>query len=404
MPEDHEYFENMKADKTYISPRFVNTSLLETTARSMRIANHVFDNTESYAEARVANQIILRSSPRGRVGIKATFYEDDRQLRTLVIQRFTKSGGTPHSEAFSFSGAEIPRLVEFLDNIREYHFPDETKVNISDTELRKIVTSGQLNSLLNDNQDALIEFVRSGVTKSDVMALGYRKAQLERFRKLLRDPAFFQSECVRLSKDGEALWQDFFEQNKWIFGYGLTYVSLTSLDQSKLERIVLGSDVSGRGKVTDALMKSKGAIESLCFVEIKKHDTPLLESGPPYRPACWAPSKELAGGITQSQVTVEMSVRRLAERLEPTRDDGTPTGEHLFSYNPRSILVVGSLEQFITEAGINTEQYRSFELLRRHTIRPEIITFDELYERAKFIVANEDEATPPPVYDDEPIF
>jgi hypothetical protein len=55
--------------------------------------------------------------------------------------------------------------------------------------------------------------------------------------------------------------------------------------------------------------------------------------------------------------------------------------------------VVGSLEQFRTEAGINMEQYRSFELLRRHTIRPEVITFDELYERVKFIVANEGDNT-----------
>jgi hypothetical protein len=404
MTDDIEYFDNKKADKTYISKRIVNPDLEGRPTRPVRIASHVFDPAETYVEARVAGQAVLRVTAQGREEVKATFYEDDRRLRTLVIQRFTKSSGTPQKGSFSFSGVEIPKLLQFLDNIRKYQFPDESKVNIPDSELRKIVTSGQLNSLLNDNQDALIEFVRSGVTKSDVKALGYRKAQLERFRKLLYEPAFFQSEAALLSKDGEALWQDFFEQNKWIFGYGLTYVSLTSLDQSKLERIVLGSDVSGRGKRTDALMKTKGAIESLCFVEIKKHDTALLQSGTPYRPACWAPSKELAGGITQSQVTVEMSVRRLAERLEPTRDDGTPTGEHLFSYHPRSILVVGSLEQFRTEAGINTEQYRSFELLRRHTIRPEIITFDELYERAKFIVANEDEATPPPVYDDEPIF
>jgi hypothetical protein len=70
-----------------------------------------------------------------------------------------------------------------------------------------------------------------------------------------------------------------------------------------------------------------------------------------------------------------------------------PTGEHLFSYHPRSILIIGSLEQFKTPTGINKEKFRSFELLRRHTIRPEVITFDELYERAKFIVANEGDST-----------
>ena len=35
---------------------------------------------------------------------------------------------------------------------------------------------------------------------------------------------------------------------------------------------------------------------------------------------------------------------------------------------------------------MNQEQFRSFELFRRNTFSPEIITFDELYERAKFIV------------------
>ena len=269
MTDDIEYFDNKKADKTYISKRIVNPDLEGRPTRPVRIASHVFDPAETYVEARVAGQAVLRVTAQGREEVKATFYEDDRRLRTLVIQRFTKSSGTPQKGSFSFSGVEIPKLLQFLDNIRKYQFPDESKVNIPDSELRKIVTSGQLNSLLNDNQDALIEFVRSGVTKSDVKALGYRKAQLERFRKLLYEPAFFQSEAALLSKDGEALWQDFFEQNKWIFGYGLTYVSLTSLDQSKLERIVLGSDVSGCGKRTDALMKTKGAIESLCFVEIR---------------------------------------------------------------------------------------------------------------------------------------
>lgn len=393
MTEDIEYFENKKADKTYISKRIVNTNLEGNLTRPVRIASHVFDPAETYSQARVAGQVVLRATARGREEVKATFYEDDRNLRTLVIQRFTRSSGAPQRDSFSFSGVEIPKLLQFMDNIRKYHFPNESTVNITDQELRRIVTSGQLNSLLQDNQDALIEFARSGVTKSDVVALGYRKAQIERFRRLLQEPAFFQSECTRLSKTAEALWQEFFEKNQWIFGYGLTYVFLTGLDQGKLERIVVGSDVSGRGKRTDALMKTKGAIESLCFVEIKKHDTPLLESSPPYRPACWAPSEELAGGITQSQVTVEMTVRRIAEKLEPTDENGVPTGEHLFSYHPRSILIIGSLEQFKTPTGINTEKYRSFELLRRHIIRPEVITFDELYERAKFIVANEGDGT-----------
>ena len=53
---------------------------------------------------------------------------------------------------------------------------------------------------------------------------------------------------------------------------------------------------------------------------------------------------------------------------------------------PRSFLVVGSLGQFKTEKGVNASRYQAFEGFRRNLRQPEIITFDELYERARFIV------------------
>jgi len=53
--------------------------------------------------------------------------------------------------------------------------------------------------------------------------------------------------------------------------------------------------------------------------------------------------------------------------------------------------VIGSLSEFLGEHGSNQEKIRSFELYRRNMASPEIITFDELYERAKFIIhASED--------------
>lgn len=49
-------------------------------------------------------------------------------------------------------------------------------------------------------------------------------------------------------------------------------------------------------------------------------------------------------------------------------------------------MVIGSLQEFSTDKGVNEDRYRSFELFRQNTNSPEIFTFDELYERAKFIV------------------
>jgi hypothetical protein len=158
-----------------------------------------------------------------------------------------------------------------------------------------------------------------------------------------------------------------------------------TLDERKLELAVSGNDLWQRGKRADGVLKSRGAIATLCFVEIKKHSTPLVRSHQ-YRPSCWAPSDELAGAVVQCQVTVEQVIRKAIEKLEPLNQSGDPTGEQIFTYQPRSFLIVGSLDDFIGPEGIRKDRYRLFELFRRNVIRPEIVTFDELYERAKFIV------------------
>ena len=386
MTDEIEYFENKRPDKTYISKRVVPSYDGEK-GRPIRIASKVFDSGEDHLFAQERGELVIRVTPGKREQVVAKFYEDDRGLFGLTIQRFTRSRGIPQKTSFSFVGDEIPKFLNFINNLREVHFPDEGKVNVTDRELQRLLTDGQLRKLLVENNEAVEQLLRSEITKTDLIALGFRKQQLERFRRLLLESDFFSSERARLNVTEEGVWQNFFEANKWIFGYGLTYLFLSSLDARKLEQIVAGSDLFGKGKRADALLKSRGAVEALCFVEIKKHTTQLLKSSQ-YRPACWAPSEELAGGIAQAQVTVEMTMKKIAEKFEPTNHIGEPTGEQIFSYHPRSVLVIGSLQQFKTESGVNSEKYRSFELYRRHTTRPEVVTFDELYERAKFIVEN----------------
>ena len=391
MIDELEYFNNKRANKTYISRKIAPTGSDGQAGRPLRIASKVFDSKESHSFAMENAEVVLHVSPGGRQEVIAKFLEDDRKIFLLVIQRFLKASGRPQQISFSFSGEELAKLLRFLGNLKEIQFPDDEKINITDVELQRLLSAGQLQSLLAENQDAVVQLLRSEITKSDLVALGYRKQQLERFHNLLFDDAFFLAERRLLGASEEGVWQAFFESNKWIFGYGLTYLFMSSLDEKKLEQMVVGNDIFGKGKRTDAILKSRGAVEALCFVEIKKHTTELLEGGDPYRPACWAPSYELTGGVVQSQVTVEMTMKKIVGKFEPTDSKGNPTGEQIFSYHPRSLLVVGSLRQFHTASGINIEKYRSFELYRRHMTRPEVITFDELYERAKFIVDNADQ-------------
>jgi len=219
------------------------------------------------------------------------------------------------------------------------------------------------------------------LTKTDVVAIAYRKQQLDVFRRLIEDVDYFAH--VRKIKACASVWQRFFQKNTWIFGYGLNYIYLDQLSSKKLEQVVQGFRINQSGKRIDALMKTKGTISTLCFVEIKTHDTMLL--GREYREVCWAPSAKLAGALFQVQGTVAAGMYdRHVLRMEDR--EGNPTGEDVFNYAPKSYLVVGNLAEFITDAGVNNNKLRSFELFRRNLIAPEVITFDELYQRAQFIV------------------
>ena len=54
-------------------------------------------------------------------------------------------------------------------------------------------------------------------------------------------------------------------------------------------------------------------------------------------------------------------------------------------------MVIGSLDEFRVDNGINEQKFSSFELFRRNMVNPEVITFDELFERARFIVRHSEE-------------
>ncbi len=381
--DDLNYAENKRLGKTYVSkslPSFSDSS------RKVRIASKVLKSEDDYAFATIKDEIVLRHHEGAKKSIVAKFFEDNRGIFVLSIQGYTVATDKPHNASFAFIGDEIHNLLEFIHNIQSVRFENDRALNISDEDLKRLILSDkQVRSLLNENQDLFTEVLRSEITKEDVVAVGYRKKQLDVYKSLIEDDAYFESLKVKTNSGNEKLWQRYFEKNSWIFGYGLGYVYLSNLDDKKLEQIVQGHNVSTHGKITDAMMKTRGLISSLCFIEIKTHKTSLLEKQP-YRSGCWAPSEELVGAVAQVQGTVASALNSLSSKIRLTNNDGFPTGEEAFNYQAKSYLVIGNLSEFIGPNGVNEEKYRSFELYRKNTLNPEIITFDELYERAKYIV------------------
>ncbi len=231
------------------------------------------------------------------------------------------------------------------------------------------------------------------LTQEDIDLITDRRSQLEEFRRLLEDEEYFATQ--RKSKSGdEAVWQDFFERNQWIFGYGLTFLACEALSDARLERVTTGANVfTGAGKRSDAVMRTKGFLSSLLFGEIKTHKTNLL-AGTPYRPPdVYSPSSELSGAVAQVQKTADKAVRYLQQKIYAVADDsGVSTGVDVLTVHPRQVLVIGHLQQLMDNKRINEEKAHSFELFRRSILGLEILTFDELYERAWFIVGDTKDA------------
>jgi len=376
-------YENPKEGKTYISPGLASFG---GGTEKVRIASKVIESPDSYAFGTIKDEVVLRHKEGAKSYIKAKFIEEPRRLFLLSIQGYTVATDKPHNASFSFLGSEIEKLLEFIKNILSVTFKNGSAVNIADEDLRKLaISNNQARMLVQENEEVFSEVIRSEITKEDIIAIGYRKKQLDVYRGLLSNPEYFENIRERKKTSKEGLWQKFFERNKWIFGYGLSYLILSSLDEKKLEQVVQGHDVASFGKRVDALMKTKGLISSLCFIEIKTHETPLLQKKP-YRSGCWAPSQELTEAVAQIQGTVASAVKSLTQKISFSDKHGNPTGEEAYNYLPKSYLVIGSLGEFTNEHGVNEDQYRSFELYRKNIIAPEILTFDELYERTKYIV------------------
>ncbi|MDT3467315.1 MULTISPECIES: Shedu immune nuclease family protein [Stenotrophomonas maltophilia group] len=389
---DEDYVANKRSDRVYVSRPFKIGATKDTDARYV---TRVFDDGQRSCFDSVDDEIVIRATHDDKVQIKAVVTSDQQGLRHLTLQSFRiyKDGTRPNEQyGINLRGQEIAEFVEFAQLASNVQLDNTGKLRLDRASLAHVDVDmdSAARAWIAKHPDALREFVASEATSRDVVAVAYRRKQLAKFAQLLSNDTYFdQVTAEHFNGRKEATWQGFFERNRWIFGYGLFHLSADGFTDEKLEQVVAGSTVATPGKRIDGLLRTRGRISAACLVEIKHHRTPLLAKGS-YRAGTWQPSQEVTGAVSQILMSVD-GMERQFQRLLVMRDgDGNPTGEEAVVARPRSVIVCGSLSEFVKDFGINEDQFRSFELYRRHLFSPDIVTFDELYERAKLIVESSD--------------
>ena len=119
------------------------------------------------------------------------------------------------------------------------------------------------------------------------------------------------------------------------------------------------------------------------LVEIKTPVTRLLQGTEEIRNGAWSLSKDLADALSQIEANIDMWEKDGSRQVD-NRD--RLENENIFTVKPKGIIVIGSLTELDTRSKRET-----FQRFRKSIHGIDILTFDELYERARFIVEHKDE-------------
>ncbi|MGH2952327.1 MAG: Shedu immune nuclease family protein, partial [Solirubrobacterales bacterium] len=168
----------------------------------------------------------------------------------------------------------------------------------------------------------------------------------------------------------EKFWQKLIVDNSW----ALSQLVSSPIVIVRREAYLGGKSIHGRGgNVADFLYRNS-ITDNATIVEIK---TPLtdLTGAVEYRNNAYAPSPELAGAVQQ----VLQDLYSLRDSYSSLRGDKDPDFR---IFSPRLLLVVGSLRRLK-----DVDKVRSFELFRKSIPDIDIVTFDELIEKARTLVS-----------------
>lgn len=130
------------------------------------------------------------------------------------------------------------------------------------------------------------------------------------------------------------------------------------------------------------LTATKGMHRFTALVEIKRPDTEIFDTDN-YRNGVPNFSSEFIGGSSQVQVNANTWDKE-GSRRDHDREKLDAIRAHTIA--PRSILLIGHSNQLDG----SLDKQTAFELFRANTHNPTILTFDELYERARCIVTDSD--------------
>lgn len=244
------------------------------------------------------------------------------------------------------------------------------------------LTSGDVASFLRNNvrvgTDLLSKLLNWAVNLDDPMPLIEKLVELnpESLIKLNAAVGLQNLKCVlntwatNSNSDDEEFWQNTLTNNSFV----LEQVFSWPASIVKGKAYIGGKSVFNTGgNIVDFLLKNR-LTQNAALIEIKTPATRLL--GPEYRSGVFNTSVELSGSVMQ---TLNYKHSLQEQYISLARGQGD-----LFdSFNPQCAVIIGNAQDELN----HQEKTKSFELFRNQFPGLAIITFDELFDKTRQLIA-----------------
>lgn len=379
--DDEKFFELRKEGKVYLSRVFEHGSI---NPERRRLIRAVIDGTENVLLGEIEGSMCLRiTGEKRKTQVTALISQDEGGIRRVTLETFqTRAGGWYQGyqkDSFSFRSDEFERLLAFLDSIKFIDRSNEGTFDVRDMSVgkgAKIITDASDHALLtrirrlgSQERERLLRDVQPDLSQNEINLLLGRRQGLEEFERKLAERSW-----------SETNWQDFFERQSWVFGYGLDYRIMRVFDR---EMVVGAGGTDNRDRPTvDYLMNFT---DYSVLVEIKRPDTPIFAQRRAGRSGTWRFSNEFMDAV--SQVLEQKAEWLLQAQTGQNQDKSGNRRFETRTRDPKAILVIGSSTEISAVGNLRDADVRrdTFELFRRDTRNLDIVTFDELLDRARFI-------------------
>jgi hypothetical protein len=320
-----------------------------------------------------------------RTLLKVVYLKDKDDIEGLQIIKVVSEKETEKVKLSKFNLQQLRCFLAFINSI-DLKGVSERRINLASNSLDTLdnETRKKIETLLSSSEggEIICDLLKKGlINNKDLVNTGYRRQQLQKFYKLLFEQGLsdYKHEIGKATTKDETAWQHFFMSNQWIFGYGLDYKF-----QGVLQKEFHASDTTAAGKegvIADYLLGDK---RFTTFVELKLPNTKLFDLTK-NRSRTWSLSVSLLDAYSQileHKASGQIKVETAKNLLDESNNEIL---QH--SYDSKTILIIGNWNQICDDAkGERIFKEKTFELFRRDSRNIDIITYDELYERAKFIL------------------